>query len=583
MNIAFIHYHLKPGGVTRVIQQQIGICQQAGWNYCIIAGENPTGLPNFIKLPELHYDLHRSGLPDDERCRAPAEQLADQIQQAAESWFAADSGPAIRGKAAGSTGEPGLSDKAADSAGKPAPTIYHIHNATLAKNSDLLPAIHVLIARRLRIFLQLHDFAEDGRPTVYSSSPYPLQAHYGAINSRDRDYLAGAGVPAARLHDIPNLVSPLPGAVAPEEDGPAGGPVGAGNTAGKLAGKPAGTADTEQTPAPGAVSRDRQQLALYPVRAIRRKNVGEALLLSLLLPDTDVAITLPPNNPVDMPVYEYWRDLAARIDAPVEFDIAHRLSFEDAVTRADWFLTTSVQEGFGFAFLEPWTLQKAVAGRTVPYVQRDFEASGMTFPWFYRELPVPVEYIDMEGFRRLWLDEAGRRLSRFRIALRNQALNRAATRTQQITTELESHFDRLYGRSATIDFARLDPDNQALVIRGAADDEQLRQQLRSAAPVLSALPPDGPAVDSNYRAVYHAYGEASYRKRMEAIYSSLAGDRQLFAGAGTGGSTPAGFPANPDAGGAPEGGDVVMDKEALLFMYLDPASMYLITSLNPGG
>jgi hypothetical protein len=163
MTIAFIHYHLKPGGVTRVIQQQLGICEAMGWQYCILAGENPLELPNVRIIHELHYDLHRSGLGDPSNGDNPAVMLADQI----EAEIRAAMGSA---------------------------DLLHVHNATLAKNSDLLPALHELQKRGNRLFLQLHDFAEDGRPTVYSSSPYPADAHYGYINSRDGANLAAAGV-----------------------------------------------------------------------------------------------------------------------------------------------------------------------------------------------------------------------------------------------------------------------------------------------------------------------------------------------------------------------------------------------------
>lgn len=188
MKIAFLHYHLIPGGVTRVIQQQTGICEQMGWQYCILAGENPLNLPNTVIIPELHYDIHRSrsssGSPS-------AIYLADTIENSTAEFF---------------------QDTDHDD------LIIHVHNATLAKNSDLLPALQILQKRQYRLFLQLHDFAEDGRPAVYSAADYPPNAHYGCINSRDLHFFSLTGLPDDRLHSIPNLVSPLPGAIAPGQE-----------------------------------------------------------------------------------------------------------------------------------------------------------------------------------------------------------------------------------------------------------------------------------------------------------------------------------------------------------------------------
>jgi hypothetical protein len=522
MTIAFIHYHLKPGGVTRVIQQQLGICEAMGWQYCILAGENPLELPNVRIIHELHYDLHRSGLGDPSNGDNPAVMLADQI----EAEIRAAMGSA---------------------------DLLHVHNATLAKNSDLLPALHELQKRGNRLFLQLHDFAEDGRPTVYSSSPYPADAHYGYINSRDGANLAAAGVSEDRLHAIPNLISPLPGAIPAESELP-----------GKL---------FRSGSAGGSDPGRRRRFALYPVRGIRRKNLGETLLLSLLCDDLDIGITLEPNNPADMPSYRFWESLAEEIRAPVQFNVAQDIGFEQALERADFFISTSVQEGFGFTFLEPWTLGKGVVGRAIPYVHRDFVAEGMRMDRFYHSIPVPADLFELSGFRDRWMEEAERRLSRFRIALRNQGLDSAAGQTRVLTEGLDAAFDGLYG-SGSIDFGRLDPDNQAMVLRAAAADPQVRGILREGTPELGAPPfawgaadsgTDSdpgtawePAIRENHRRVYDAYGQERYRLRLEKIYRRVLADRDLV-----------------------DGSDGSLDKEKLLFSFLDPQMIFLVTSLSP--
>ena len=52
-------------------------------------------------------------------------------------------------------------------------------------------------------------------------------------------------------------------------------------------------------------------LLLYPVRGIRRKNLGEFLLLTALAPEgTRFAVTRAPLNPAAKPVHDDWRRFA---------------------------------------------------------------------------------------------------------------------------------------------------------------------------------------------------------------------------------------------------------------------------------
>lgn len=520
MTIVFIHYHLKPGGVTRVIQQQADICQRMGWNYLILAGENPLQLEGVRIIEDLHYDLHRSpagtdpGVPAVAKNAGPA-QLSEIIRQAVlESLGCTDDGAAC-----------------AD--------IFHVHNATLAKNSDLLPALHILKAQGSRLLLQLHDFAEDGRPAVYSSSPYPADVFYACINSRDAELLQHAGVAPDRMTLLPNLVSPLPQIASPR------------------------TASTDSSEALDQKTEAAQppRYALYPVRGIRRKNLGEALLLSLLVPNLKIGVTLEPNNPVDLPSYHGWQDLAEQLNAPMQFASARQKSFEACLDEADFFISTSVQEGFGFAFLEPWTIHKAVAGRRIPYVHRDFAAEGLEMDYFYDQIPIPAIYIDIELFRRTWLLETEQRLSRFRMALRNQNMQHGATRTQQLSSLLPQHFERLYASKPMIDFARLDPANQKSVCRLVAKNPEICRTILTSVPHLNKPPFQGPleqctpSIVCNAERVRQAYGSQRYTERLQATYERVITNQ-------------------PD----PEQKN--LDKETLLFSFLDPDQVFLLTSMD---
>ena len=55
---------------------------------------------------------------------------------------------------------------------------------------------------------------------------------------------------------------------------------------------------------------------------------------------------------------------------------------------ADLVITTSVLEGFGFAYLEPWVLDRVVVGRSIPFITPDFQAQGMKLGHLYNVLIV---------------------------------------------------------------------------------------------------------------------------------------------------------------------------------------------------
>ncbi|MDR2901259.1 MAG: glycosyltransferase family 1 protein, partial [Treponema sp.] len=229
--------------------------------------------------------------------------------------------------------------------------IVHVHNPLIQKNDALISALKILQKEGVRFLLQNHDLAEDFRPDVYiSDEDYPENCHYGVINRRCFSFMRRAGLQAGGLHLLANEVVP----VKPEPN----------------------------------LERTR---FLYPVRAIRRKNIGEALLLSLFIPQgTTVTITLPPTTDKDEEIYRNWVSLAEELNLPVEFEAGLKHSLSELMGSSIAVLTTSVKEGFGFSYLEPWAAGRAVIGRRIDYVCRDFEDAGIHFDSLYSSLKIPM-------------------------------------------------------------------------------------------------------------------------------------------------------------------------------------------------
>ena len=318
MKVVFIHYHLKPGGVTTVLKHQIEAVQTFG-EALVITGEappEPLSAP-FRIIPSLSYDTVRVDADSPK-------QIAAAVSSAIhETW--------------------------ADGC-----DLIHIHNPTLNKNKDLLHVIELLQKENASLFLQIHDFAEEGRPHVYYQQAYPHHCHYGVINTRDYGFLIDSGLQEKGLHYIPNAVSTEPAEV--------------------------GDSSLEDC-------------ILYPVRAIRRKNLGEVLFLSMLLPaELPLRVTLPPNSPADFTPYRYWQKQVRHYGLNVEFESGIKHEFQQLYRSARFILTTSIMEGFGFSFLEPWLSGKMVWGRLLPAICAGFIKEGIDLSHLYLHIMVPTEW-----------------------------------------------------------------------------------------------------------------------------------------------------------------------------------------------
>lgn len=366
------------------------------------------------------------------------------------------------------------------------PDLWHIHNHSLGKNLALPGALGILARQGQRLLLQPHDFAEDGRPALYArllgdlgdGDPARLSAllypqaphlHYAVLNDRDRGFLAAAGIAQDRLHLLPNAVN-LP---APVDQ-------------------------------PRGLFPDRR-LWLYPTRAIRRKNLGELLLWATISAEQDLfAATQAPQNPAEQPRYHRWVALAQELNLGMEFELGNRTDdFPGLLASAHALITTSVAEGFGLAFLEPWLMQRPLVGRDLPEITRDFTAAGLDLGGLYERLEVPLDWLDQD---------------RLRHAMK-QALQEtvAAYGREETPGDLERLWTSCV-RDGHIDFGRLDETAQEQIIRHLAADTRDRAALRP-----TRLPAATPAdrIAHNRALAERDYAIAGYGRRLQHIYQSL--------------------------------------------------------------
>jgi hypothetical protein len=443
MNLAIIHHHLNHGGVTRVIENQLAALDAVlpktdPWRVALLYGGRRQGWNQDLpaRLQAVQLSLHEiSGLDYDEE---------PDVAEPGRSSDLADRLNALLGQI-------GFA---------PPETVLHVHNHALGKNVALPGCLTQLGSAGYRLLLQIHDFPEDFRPANYrrlrhslgrrardrQSSPdlaavlYPQAAHihYAVLNGRDHQILLRAGVAAERLHLLPN---PVP---AIDHLPPA--------------------AEARRRLAEQFHVAEQQRLILYPVRCIRRKNIGEALLYAALAPpDTAVGLTLPPLSPADVPIYEGWKQLAAELDLPCRFELGAPggLSLAENLAAAEVICTTSLAEGFGMVFLESWLAGRPLIGRDLPEITCDFTQRGIRFDWLRPQLRVPVEWVGIDTFRRTILDAYRRTLEAY-----------GHQRPDDLSALLEARTE-----GGLVDFGDLDETLQRQVLRIVARSDQDRRRV----------------------------------------------------------------------------------------------------------
>jgi glycosyltransferase involved in cell wall biosynthesis len=491
MRVAIVHYHLRRGGVTRVIEHALATpdLDRDDVECAVLSGE-PAAESSFDGRDVVVVD----GLGYAEQVgTVSARILFEQLVASARNAFSGQ-----------------------------LPDIWHVHNHSLGKNPALTECCCRLAADGHRLLLQIHDFAEDGRPEDYrvlrdglgshgdaasglGIYPQASHVHYAVLNGRDREFLARAGVAAERIHWLPNPVS-----VATDRQ--------------------------ENEAAISDLVTAGSKLYLYPTRAIRRKNVGEFLLWAAVArPDETFGATLAPENPQARGIYDRWVVFARDAGLPVEFELGSRpdVSFSALLDASHAIVTTSVAEGFGLAYLEPWLSGKRVVGRDLPEVTRDFATTGVELPGLYQRLDVPLEWIGNDQLVQHLKPALETALESYGRSVSSAEVEKA--RASAVVGEY-------------VDFGRLDEDLQRTVIERVVADSCARGALQPAC--LDDGQQDEAVVDRNLQVIEQHYSVERYGKTLSALYGKIA-EQEI--------------------------GEVeTLDANALLECFLDPARFCLI-------
>lgn len=342
MRVAIVHYHLRTGGVSRVIELACrALLKRPDISVVVLAGD----VPPYSPIPKL-VPVARIAALDYQRTSVP--NRTDLLHELKKNAYRL-----LRG----------------------APDIWHLHNHSLGKNLALIEAIVCLAREGCAMLLQIHDFAENQRPDNYTlirvygngsaiktgALLYPSTPRiaYALLNSRDVALLRRTNfLGTITLLPNPALRAPITHRLHPQQLGTA-------------------------------------RLITYPCRFIQRKNIAEALLFACTLSEeSQIAFAIPPHTLKENCAYQHWSSIAKRFGIPAKFICSRQnISVWDLISASEFLLTTSLEEGFGMIFLECWLFNKPVMGRDIPLVTADFRAAGITLDSLYDFLGIPISLL----------------------------------------------------------------------------------------------------------------------------------------------------------------------------------------------
>ncbi len=527
MRVVVFHYHLNPGGVTGVITRALAALLEVSPDLeeVIIvsgSGDNAGHVVEVLAderlrieiLPEIGYREHDTSAA---RCREQARGIRHALLQR------------YRGH----------------------DTVWWVHNYHLGKNPAFTRALlEIAASGRQRMLLHIHDFPECGRyenlarlhqACGYDLYPTASSVSYAAINQRDRSLLSVAGIDDCRAWLIPNPVVTSAGPAEPSDEPSATRVLGRLHAERAGSGGRPGGADPARSAGPVGASGPRRatgaggtglcgtpdgRLLFYPVRCIRRKNVLEAGLLARLLEHQEdrpcnLVVTLPG---VSVAEQGYSRMVEAVFDAG---DIRGYFgvgewqapSFDQLALAADLVVSTSVQEGFGYAFFDPLCWGRPLVARELDTLCGSVDLFHDYPACLYDALQVPVEISGGNGTGSSGYGYGVR--ENLRSAYQRQIKRMEAGLGADLVERVEAQLESLLG-GATIDFSYLAVDTQRNVLRRIGGDDGFRKEVLSlnAGLVTNALQLAGSRCTPRREALAERFGPHAVARRLHDALTS---------------------------------------------------------------
>ena len=381
-NLVVVHYHLRPGGVRRIIELALPHITSAAsvQSITLACGEMPDSawredLERALRGTQLRFLCEPSFRYLSEQ-RSPPEVIRGRIRSALE----------------------GLTEKV-----PPAETLIWAQNLGLARNLILSDELAAFSARHgLPLLSHHHDLWFENRWARWSE----MRAYgFRSLSAVARaSFAAGARVCHVTINRLDNAVL--------------------SKHLGSRARCLPNLAQRSRTPSPARIRTARDWLKsqlgddapvwIFPTRFLRRKNLAEAVLLTRWLRPEGWFVTTAGVSSREERSYARRLEAASRTN---KWRVRFRLLAEadgsapaisDLATASEAMMLTSAQEGFGLPYLEAAALGKPLIARHLPNVIPDLLDLGFSFPHLYEEILIASSLLDLKSERvrqqKLWRD-----------------------------------------------------------------------------------------------------------------------------------------------------------------------------------
>ncbi|MGC3958746.1 MAG: glycosyltransferase [Verrucomicrobiota bacterium] len=144
---------------------------------------------------------------------------------------------------------------------------------------------------------------------------------------------------------------------------------------------------------------------ILPCRLLRRKNVAEALLLThWLRPEAWLITTGSASSADELPYFQKLERTAHQHHyrlrlGVLQGDETSRPSVAELMAASETVLLTSLQEGFGLPYLEAAAARRPLIARNLPNVAPDLRRFGFRLPQTYDEIRIATDLFDWKAER----------------------------------------------------------------------------------------------------------------------------------------------------------------------------------------
>jgi len=353
-----LHYHFRPGGVRRVIELTLPHLAEAVGpslvSFTLALGEHPAEVPVLSDPPLTLFVEPTFSYLAEQSASPAAVRLA--IRRALERLIP-----------------------------NPQNSVLWFHNSALARNVLLADEVRLMAAKtNLRLLLHHHDFWCAGRwsrwPEMVNAGFHTPETVARAIfceSTRAVHITINASDHQSLCEGWPTQTKFLANPVTP--------PVA-----------------TDRSRAKSWLRTELQSEAavwVCPTRFLRRKNLVESLLLTRWLAPEAWFVTTAGRGSAEEHAYEKRLREATR-GWQVRWGILRESSapsVHEILAVADVVVITSVQEGFGMAFVEGASAGTPLIARALPDAMRTLTSLGYEFPNLYHEITICPSLFDVDA------------------------------------------------------------------------------------------------------------------------------------------------------------------------------------------